>query len=229
MRQAISAAGHLTAPQTIRPNRPPPPGWVNAHVMALIWGILVAYGTLVPFNFDDRPSSEPAAGMASRLISFMAAPQWQPLTSDDVSSLGVPNWINDFTLNVLLYVPLGVLLRHALARRFKGRWTQIVCAITGVLAMSWTLDCVQALTIDRVPSRNDVFINCLGGFLGSLMALWLSGTCRELVFWSYCRVSYVLHVGKVVIMRHRRKPYVMLFVIGLNMVLVAYWCAVEIE
>lgn len=80
-------------------------------------------------------------------------------------ALGVPafgaGWV-EFTGNVLMFVPLGLLLTVLLRRHWKGAALALVLSIGVELA--------QVLLPARTPSVRDVLANALGAAIGASLA-----------------------------------------------------------
>jgi len=91
----------------------------------------------------------------------------------------------DVLVNVLGYVPLGLLAGLALYPRLRG-WGAVALALLFCLLLSGGLEAVQTFLPSRVPSRLDLLTNGAGALIGSLMAAWLAdaildrGRLREL-------------------------------------------------
>lgn len=83
---------------------------------------------------------------------------------------GVPDWFGysklEFTANIAMFVPLGLLICLALPRR--GVWLGLLLAP----AFSAAIELAQALLLSqRTASVQDVIANGLGGWAGLLIAI----------------------------------------------------------
>ncbi|HSN19195.1 MAG TPA: VanZ family protein, partial [Usitatibacter sp.] len=110
-----------------------------------VWLLLIAYASLYPF----APLRMPGPGA---LHDFFAKPRY--IVAFDVA------------LNVVAYVPLGVLATLCLAggeRRARGAWKG---ALFGA-ALSFALESCQLFLPGRVASLYDVLANTAGAFLGA--------------------------------------------------------------
>lgn len=119
-----------------------------SQILALAYALLIVYGSLYPFS-DWLPAED--------MLAFLSAP-W-------------PRYIlrSDTITNVLVYLPLGLLVAHAL--RYRLRPTAAVFAATALcLLLSFTMESLQALLPDRVSSLLDLLLNGLGGLGGALLA-----------------------------------------------------------
>ena len=73
----------------------------------------------------------------------------------------------DVVVNIVGYIPLGMLFALALYPRLRGIWGDPGAAILGML-VSGTMEAVQTYLPSRVPSNLDFFTNSLGGLIGAL-------------------------------------------------------------
>ncbi len=119
----------------------------------LTYCLLVAYATLLPFQFTLE-----RAGRGQRQI------QWDPFHL--VS--GRPTPVSDLLGNILFFVPVGSLAY--LAQRRTGSTALLsVARSTGAGALlSVLVEALQCFTPDRNPATNDVLANTLGATLGAL-------------------------------------------------------------
>ena len=78
----------------------------------------------------------------------------------------------DALLNVVGFVPLGLMLGLWRRETLRGDGWRVIAA---VIAVSLTLEILQLFFSGRYPSVNDLLMNTLGGALGA----WLSGLVRR--------------------------------------------------
>ncbi len=80
----------------------------------------------------------------------------------------------DVVLNILLFIPLGVLLFYSGERLYRGhsRFRLVSTVLWGV-AISTSIELLQVLTYDRSPTVSDIINNGLGTFVGAVLALWM--------------------------------------------------------
>lgn len=140
---------------------------------------LVAYGSLLPFEFD-----------ASRLYGVFATGPYG-LTF-------MKGGLADALTNVALFVPLGFLFLLAQTEReAKSLWRLCVAAIlSGVL--SFLLEWGQTWSVGRVGSWNDVCCNVVGGMLGAAAAMVLTGS-RQSTLGGWLRWLAVRREGSAVV------------------------------
>lgn len=127
--------------------------------------LLVAYASLYPFSGWRAPTPEVRA--------FLTA--------------GWPHYITwtDITLNVLAYVPLGLLLCLALLPRLP-RWVSALFAGAAGAGISLGMEMLQTYLPARIPSNVDLLCNGAGAVIGAAIAAWLgerwvlSGELRRL-------------------------------------------------
>lgn len=128
---------------------------------------LLAYGVILAFIvFWPRPVDRNLSGELARLLDLL-------------HSAGVPAWINyelvEFSANVVLFLPAGLLL----AAWLSPRWAWLA-AVAGVCC-SAAIETGQALLIaGRYGTAQDVIANGLGAALGTVMVyLWRAGASRR--------------------------------------------------
>ncbi len=196
------------------------PGWLRAPLLALAWTVLVIYGSLIPWNFNLNIAG--SGGIVPAIITWIASPTWVPAVTE-TSSYGIPNWASDLGLNLLLYGPLGVLLRLAMSRLTGRQIVQIICATTAVASLSWAIESTQSLIPGRYASIQDVLANTLGGSIGVLLGhqinrLWRAGAFT-LFRWTASPMGALHHR----IHTHKTRPAVMFIAITINAALIAVW------
>ncbi len=136
-------------------------------ILAWLWIALVAYGTLVPFQaLEPARLGEGLHGLAWWWAWF-SAPTW------------IAGPVDDWLTNVVLYVPVGMMLRLHLWQRDKKSALQFVVPIAVVVMMPWVLECVQSLMPYRVASLKDWLVNAGGGVAGVLVAVGLRSGLRH--------------------------------------------------
>jgi VanZ family protein len=74
----------------------------------------------------------------------------------------------DVVVNIIGYIPLGMLFALAVYPRVHGIWAILVASILGVL-VSGTMEAVQTYLPSRVPSNLDFFTNSAGGVVGAII------------------------------------------------------------
>lgn len=205
------------------------PRWLRVRVITGVWVLLLAYGSLMPFDFRMQADSESAGGVGLWLINTLYSPRWvnsQQTIFQQTSSLGNPNWINDLALNILLYLPLGVLVGLAGAKHGRSRVNQIIRRLIGIMALSWLLECAQSLMPARCGSLNDFLANSLSGIVGVVVAVRVRHAAYTMVFWMYRKISCPFFAVTVFWERQRHRPVMMLVVVTINIVLITVWAVV---
>jgi VanZ family protein len=76
----------------------------------------------------------------------------------------------DAIINVIGYIPLGVLIVYALYPRVKGVWALLLAGACGLL-VSGTMEAVQTYLPSRVSSNLDFYTNAAGCALGALIGV----------------------------------------------------------
>lgn len=116
---------------------------------ACLYTLLLLYGSLFPFsNWHSH---------ADHFAFLSAWPSARPS-------------LPDLLINVLAYLPLGVLLRTGL--RGTGIAGLLLSTLVGG-ALSLCVEATQTHLPQRVPAISDVVMNTLGTFAGALMAHWI--------------------------------------------------------
>ncbi len=83
----------------------------------------------------------------------------------------------DAAINVIGYIPFGMLVAYALHPRIRGIWAFILAALTGAL-VSGLMEAVQTYLPSRVSSNLDFYTNSAGCALGGLIGVL---TARKLL------------------------------------------------
>jgi VanZ family protein len=209
-------------------NRPPVPalwqrpGWLRAPAMALVWAALVVYGSLLPFGMDFSGVIDKAGGVWPAIYAWLLSPAWVPAAAE-TSSLGVPTWASDLVLNLVMYGPLGVLLRLTASRITGRQLIQIVLAIAGVAALSWMIEATQSLIPGRYASIQDVIANTLGGVVGVLLGHKVNSAWRGLAFLLFRKLHRPWETLTSWVPEQRSRPLVVFTVLAVNVCLIAAW------
>jgi VanZ family protein len=156
------------------------PWWTTPGALALGWAVLLVYGTLLPFDLAAGAWIERHGGFGPAVLAWLTAPGWVAATGP-TSRLGVPAWASDVAANLVLYLPLGVLLRLALGR--IGGWlVPTVLAVTIASGLSWLLECTQAMSQARYSAIQDWLANTAGAATGAALAVKLRDLGRRSAF-----------------------------------------------
>jgi VanZ family protein len=124
-----------------------------ARTSLIVYAVLLIYGSLSPWS------------------------GWRSLGADPFAFLGAP-WPAyvtgfDLALNVLAYVPLGLLLALALHPQPRGL-PAILAAIAAATCLSVLIETVQNYLPARIASNLDVLTNVAGAALGAVAATALA-------------------------------------------------------
>ena len=111
--------------------------WLVGY-LAAAYTLLVAYASLYPFSPWRRLASSPFA--------FLFEPWPRYYTAADVA------------LNVLGYLPLGLLVALAAMAWTTPRWAALIAALAGTL-LSLSMETLQSFLPPRVPSNLDLLSN----------------------------------------------------------------------
>jgi VanZ family protein len=132
------------------PARREPRGSAVSRGALLAYLLLIVYASWFPF------SGWRGSGLSPYSFLTFAMPQY---------------WtVFDVVVNVVGYVPLGMLLVLALYPFLRGIWAIIGAAILGIL-VSGTMEAVQTYLPSRVPSSLDFLTNSAGALVGAFIGL----------------------------------------------------------
>jgi VanZ family protein len=133
---------------------------------------------------EARPRASPvarAALLAYLLLIVYAS--WFPFSGWRSSGLSPFAFINmqpqrywtgfDVMVNIVGYMPLGVLLVLSLHPLVRGVWAVLVAAVGGVL-VSGAMEVVQNYLPSRVPSNLDLATNSVGCLAGAILGLFFA-------------------------------------------------------
>ncbi|PRC94555.1 VanZ family protein [Solimicrobium silvestre] len=132
---------------------------VNPHSSPLVRVALLAYTFLIVYASWYPFSDWHTIGLSPLAYFSEALPRYW--TFFDVS------------INVLGYIPFGILLMLACYPWLPRRWAALLCMLAGSL-VSGTMEAVQTYLPSRVPSILDFITNCSGLFIGILMGCVLT-------------------------------------------------------
>ena len=121
-----------------------------------VYLLLVAYGSLVPFDYRAVPISE----------------IWSRFLDMPYLRLGVASRA-DWVANILLYVPMGFLSVAWLGETARSTKGKVLCVLVGFLGCSFvaaTIEFLQIFVSPRTVSLNDIIAENLGAIVG--IALW---------------------------------------------------------
>jgi len=148
----------IVAPMTL-PAPSPPDGTPRPSPLAraalLVYGVFLVYGSLSPWSQWRSLGVGPFA--------YLFAPWPAHVTGFDVG------------LNLLAYLPLGLLLALALHPRLRGA-AAIVASVAIAAAASIVLEGVQSYLPARIASNLDVLANSTGAAVGALAGAMLAPT-----------------------------------------------------
>lgn len=156
-------------PITARPPAPAPPpaprppvrtGSPVARATLLAYMVLIVYASWFPFS-----------GWQNQGLSPLIFLEWTSLPR---------YWTGfDAAINVVGYIPFGMLLVYAMRPRITGFWAFLLAGIAGSL-VSGTMEAVQTYLPSRVSSNLDFYTNStgtiIGAFIGALTARQLMDT-----------------------------------------------------
>ncbi|MFC0135695.1 hypothetical protein CR105_00035 [Massilia eurypsychrophila] len=130
----------------IRPERRKGSPMVRAAL--LVYLLLIVYASWFPFTGWRSTGLEPWA-----FLNLTPQRYWTAF---------------DVIVNVIGYIPLGMLMVPSLYPRIRGFWALLLTAVLGML-VSGGMEAVQTYLPSRVPSNLDFLTNSVGCFVGALI------------------------------------------------------------
>lgn len=204
------------------------PGWLRAPLLALIWAGLLIYGSLLPWDIQLNATITDAGGITPAIAHWITSPAWVS-TIAETSSLGVPGWVSDLTTNLLIYGPLGVLLRLTFSRITGRQSAQIIFAILLITSLSWCIESTQSLIPGRYATIQDVLANTLGGAIGVLLGHKVNRFWRSIAFLLLRRTARPMSTLKRRVNPERLKPAVMFTALAINAGLIVLWSMLSVS
>ncbi len=193
-------------------------------MLTIAWAVLVLYGSLLPFDHRLPTGVSSVTAFIAWLPTLLTAPVWDArFAAWNVLAGHSTEARSDLWLNLILYFPLGLLVRlhdRSLVRNQLHWWLRGLLAI---LTIIWVMECMQSLAPDRCAYLTDVLHNCIGALLGMLLAAPLVLTLKRSLFWAYCQAAYPTHRLRQWLARERRLPGVIIVLAAANLVLLAWW------
>ncbi len=124
-------------------------GSTLVRYLAVAYLALVAHASLYPFSGWRAPADSATAFVFADWPFYMTAP--------------------DIILNVLAYLPVGLLLTLTFMDRMRSTRAAIVGVVGGTL-LSFVLEMLQSCLPSRIPSNVDLLSNAAGAALGAIGA-----------------------------------------------------------
>jgi len=133
---------------------------------------------------EGRGSPISRAALLAYLLLIVYA-SWYPFTGWRDNGLPLFTFLNmawprywtgfDVGVNIVGYIPFGVLLVLSMYPRLRGVWAVLAAALFGVL-VTGAMESVQNYLPSRVPSNLDLVTNAGGTLAGAILgALWAPG------------------------------------------------------
>lgn len=129
---------------------------------------------------EGRGSPIARAALLAYLLLIVYA-SWYPFTGWRDSGVPLFTFLNlvkprywtgfDVGVNIVGYIPLGVLLVLSVYPRVRGVWAVLLATFAGML-VTGTMETVQNFLPSRVPSNLDLVTNAGGCLAGALLGAW---------------------------------------------------------
>lgn len=124
-----------------------------ARAALLAYLLLIVYASWFPF------SGWRSSGLSPFAFLVLQMPRW---------------WTGfDVMVNIVGYMPFGILIVLALHPRVRGLWAVAIAAVIGLL-VSGTMEVVQNYLPSRVPSSLDLLTNAGGCLAGAVLGAWFA-------------------------------------------------------
>lgn len=139
-----------TAPEKMTPQHPAvaPEASIVSRGALLAWLFLIVYASLYPFTGWQH------VGLPLQAYLFAGMPRY---------------WTGfDATINVLGYIPLGILAVYALHPRIRNVAAMLLALLLGIV-VSGTMETLQTFLPNRVASNLDFLTNSLGALIGAII------------------------------------------------------------
>jgi glycopeptide antibiotics resistance protein len=131
---------------------------LGKKALYILWGLYLAFTAYASLVYGDAGAS--GRGDGHLLFNIFPIPSLQ--------HLGTPDTVKDMALNLLFYLPLGILTAGAFTKE-RPRYLRPWCCFGFVLSLA--LEFTQSFT-GRYPSLSDIGMNTLGHALGYLGAVF---------------------------------------------------------
>jgi VanZ family protein len=148
------------------PRELPAPGLISSRAPLVLWlatTIFILYGTSIPFHFVSDLHT-----VHANLARVTVNPLISPETGRRVS-------IPDCVSNVLLFTPFGC-FGVWLFGRSQSPIVRVALLVGLSALLSVSVETMQLFTTDRTSSVADVCANTIGGLVGAIAGVLLSGT-----------------------------------------------------
>ncbi|MFC0253553.1 VanZ family protein [Massilia consociata] len=129
---------------------------------------------------EGRGSPISRAALLAYLLLIIYA-SWYPFTGWRSSGVPLFTFLNtvmprywtgfDVAVNIVGYVPFGILLVLSLYPHIRGVWAVLLAALAGIL-VTGTMETVQNFLPTRVPSNLDLVTNAGGCLVGAILGAW---------------------------------------------------------
>ena len=131
-------------------------------------------------QIERRKASPVARAALVAYLLLIVYASWFPFTGWRSTGLEPWRFLNltpprywtgfDVAVNIIGYIPLGVLIVPSVYPKIRGAWAVLLTAIFGIL-VSGAMEAVQTYLPSRVPSNLDFLTNSLGCFAGAFIGV----------------------------------------------------------
>jgi VanZ family protein len=139
-------------------------------------------------TFNERKASPFSRSCLVAYLVLIVYASWYPFSGWQINNLAaisdvVKQWprywsIFDVAMNIVGYIPLGLLIVFALYPRFQRAWAIVFATALGIL-ISMSMEGVQYFLPHRVTSILDLITNASGTLVGAIIGTLLSSAILE--------------------------------------------------
>lgn len=136
-------------------------------------------GTMYPFieySFQ-RPKGSTIPNLRSEAFALQAPFRFKPLQLKRFAPLS--DWdpnrsgqYQDAILNVIGFIPIGLVLFLFIGRKLNNRTLQFICVVLACFIFSFAIEYAQIYLPSRSPSHLDLLGNSLGGCIAAIIGKW---------------------------------------------------------
>jgi VanZ family protein len=136
---------------------------------------------MIPEDSSPSPRRKGSPLVRAALLAYLLLivyASWYPFTGWRGSGLQPWTFLNlapprywtgfDVAVNIIGYIPLGMLIVPSMYPRVRGAWAVLLTAVLGIL-VSGSMEAVQTYLPSRVPSNLDLLTNSIGCFAGAFI------------------------------------------------------------
>ena len=160
------------------------PRWIHPSFLTITCGLLIIYGSSLPFEFDFNIFHKQT--FLHAITAILTSPTWQS-SNTQISSLGISSNLSDLITNLALYLPFGFFLRLTLHKKNSNPILTCILSMLVLCLLCYLIECSQSLMPNRFPSLNDMIANSIPGCFAAIFALRIKSILTLTIFWLYTK------------------------------------------